>query len=339
MEPPAGVAAPVSVVIVNYNGAEVLEPCLHSVFAQPYRPIEVILVDNASTDGSVEAAMRLFPSVRFVRNEANRGFAQGNNQGVALATGRYIALLNNDTVVGPRWLPGLVAMLQRPGMGVVTSRVITDGVPQEYYDMNGTINYLGYNIMRYFPDLSRVFFAGGASLMFRREDVALPFLDEYFLYHEDVFLSWRLRLLGYEVAMAQDSVVGHRGSVTTRRQPDRLVTFYQERNRLLNALLMYEDRTLAILLPYFLADALAKLAMSIAGGRKSLAGIVAAYRWVATHREWILRRRRELQAVRKVPDRDILRLMSSRIVDSPAVIARVLNAMSRVYARVTGLLP
>jgi GT2 family glycosyltransferase len=329
----------VSVVIVNCNGDGVLGPCLTNVFNQSYRPIEVILVDNASTDGSAEKAVLMFPGIRLIRNESNRGFAPANNQGVAAATGKYVVLLNNDTEVQEGWLPGLLHMLAQPGVSAVTSRVVTDGVPAEFFAMNGTINFLGYNIMRHFSDLSRIFFAGGASLMFRREEVGLPFLDEFFLYHEDVFLSWRLRLQGRDVRMAQDSLVLHRGSVTTKRQPGRLVTFYQERNRMLNALLMYERHTLVLLFPYLIADGLAKLIMSLLGGRKSAAGILDASFWVATHAGWIRHQRREMQNMRRIPDRGILELMSSRVVDADGTAARVLNGLSRAYARITGLHP
>jgi N-acetylglucosaminyl-diphospho-decaprenol L-rhamnosyltransferase len=331
--------AQVSVVIVNYNGGGVLDPCLRAVFTQSYRPIEVILVDNASTDGSAENAALGFPEMRVIRNRSNTGFATANNLGVAAATGRYVVLLNNDTEVQEGWIPGLLGILADPGVGAVTSRVVTDGVPAEFYAMNGTINFLGYNIMRHFADLSRIFFAGGASLMFRRDEVGPPFPDEYFLYHEDVHLSWRLRLQGRDVRMAQDSVVLHRGSVTTKRQPGRLVTFYQERNRLLNTLVMFEFTTLALLLPYLVADGLAKLVAGALGGRKSVAGILEAYVWVMTHAGWIRRERKKMRALRTVPDREILNLMSSRVIDGEGPVARLLNGLSRTYARITGLQP
>jgi len=329
----------VSIVIVNYNGAGVLGVCLRSVEAQPYRPIEVILVDNASTDGSADEAALAHPEMRLIRNRTNMGFATANNQGVAAASGEYVVLLNNDTEVQEGWIPGLLGMLAEPDVGVVTSRVVTDGVPAEFYAMNGTINFLGYNIMRRFADLSRVFFAGGASLMFRRSEVGAPFPDEYFLYHEDVYLSWRLRLQGRDVRMAQDSVVLHRGSATTKRQPGPLVTFFQERNRLLNVLLLFELRTLVLLIPYLIADAAAKLTMSIARGRKSPAGIVRAYVWVATHTGWVCRRRSDIRALRTVGDHEILQLMSSRVIDADGGLARLVNGLSDMYARITGLQP
>ena len=327
----------VSVVIVNFNGEGMLRPCLESVFAQPYRPLDVIVVDNASTDGSAEMVRRDFPGVRLICNDVNRGFAEANNQGVALASADRIVLLNNDTVVEENWLTGLLETACHPGVGVVASRVVTEGIPSAFYEMNGTVNYLGYNIMRTFRDLSMVFFAGGASLTFAKHDVGLPFLPEYFLYHEDSFLSWRMRLRGFQVRMAQQSHVRHVGSATTRRQPSAFVTFYQERNRLLNALLFYELRTLMLLFPFFAADALAKGMTALFGKGKSLPGLLRAYSWIVAHPGWISTQRKALQQERKVDDREIMRWMSSKVLQGEDTLASTVNAISSAYARIVGL--
>ncbi len=327
----------ISVIIVNYNGAGVLRQCLRSVYRQTYRPIEVIVVDNNSSDESVQIVEQEFTEARLVQSRRNLGFAEGNNRGVDESKGEYILLLNNDTEVEDNWIEGLLQMMQDNRVAVVTSRVITDGVPEKFYEQNGTINYLGYNIMRHFPDLSEIFFAGGASLMFRKSVVGLPFLDEFFLYHEDVYLSWRMKLKGYSVKMAQSSVVRHRGSVTTKQQKNELVTFYQERNRILNTLLFFETTTLMVLMPYMVVDAMAKLFLSLVGGRKSFTGIVRAYLWPVVNMRWVGAERARVQGERLVPDSEILRCMSFKVIDSDRSFARILNAASHRYARITGL--
>jgi|WetSurMetagenome_2_1015567.scaffolds.fasta_scaffold48384_3 GT2 family glycosyltransferase len=327
----------VSVVIVNYNGAEVLRPCLQSVFAQPYMTIEVLVVDNGSTDGSREIVKKDFPAARWLPQGSNLGFAEGNNAGVRAAQGDIVLLLNNDTEVEAGWIPGMLSVLSLPGVGVVTSRVVTDGVPAEFYAMNGSVNYLGYNIMKVFADLSCVFFGGGASLMFRKSVVGDPFPKEYFLYQEDLFLSWRLRLAGHGVRMAQDSVVRHRGSATTKKQPGRLVTFYQERNRVLNCLILYSPGTLVRLFPLGVADAVAKMLLSVVGGRKSLRGIVEGYLWCVTHAGWICAQRRHWQQTRRVRDGEIMQWMSPAVAQGSGRPSRLLNLCARTYARLVGL--
>lgn len=327
----------VSIVIVHYNGESLLDACLASVEAQPYRPVEVILVDNGSSDGSVAMVRNKYPGVRVLAQGTNLGFAEGNNRGVEAATGEYVVLLNNDTEVTAEWLPGLLEYMEDPAVAVVTSKVVTDGVPERFYSMNGSLNPLGYNIMRVFTDLSRIFFAGGASVMFRRGEIPRPFLNEYFLYHEDVFLSWRMRLLGRDVRMAQRSLVYHRGSATTKTQASAFVTFYQERNKLLNALLLFGGWTLVRLAPLMVLEGIAKFIAGAVSGRKSPVGIFRGYVWILSHAGWVLARRRELQASRVVPDSGILCWMSGRLLDGEGAAARVVNGCMHAYARVMGL--
>ncbi len=329
----------ISVIIVNYNGAALLKECLKSVFDQPYKPIEIIVVDNASTDDSVEMVRAGFPEVRFIRNETNLGFAGGNNVGVRSATGEFVVLLNNDATVGDNWLRGLLQKFTEKNVAIVTSKVITDGVPEEFYEMNGSINFLGYNIMRQFSDPTKIFYGGGTSLMFRKGIVREPFLDEFFLYHEDVYLSWRMRLQGSDVRMAPDSPVQHRGNATVKRQASELITFYQERNRVLNLFLFYQLGTLIKLIPFFVFDVLARTANATVNSSRSLTGTLKAYWWLLTHVDWIRRQRAEEQAARTVSDKEILGLMSADVFDesrAPGVV-RAFNTCARIYARLVRL--
>jgi GT2 family glycosyltransferase len=87
----------VSVVVLNWNGSQVVDQCLRSLHQQTYRNLEIILVDNASTDGSMEGVRDRFPDVKLIVNERNLGFAGGNNVGIRASSGRYIMVLNNDT--------------------------------------------------------------------------------------------------------------------------------------------------------------------------------------------------------------------------------------------------
>ena len=327
----------VSIVIVNYNGSALLDACLASIQRQEYQPLDLIVVDNGSTDNSVELVRSRYPGVRVLEQGRNLGFAEGNNVGVRAARGQYAVLLNNDTEVTPGWIGGLLEQLADPNVAVVTSRVVTDGVPEQFYEMNGSLNPLGYNVMRVFRDLTRVFFAGGASLMFRRAEIPEPFLPEYFLYHEDVYLSWRMRLMGRSIRMAQPSVVYHRGSGTTKKQASVTVTFYQERNKLLNALILYQASTLIRLLPLFVADAFAKLAGSVLLKRKSFPGILKAYCWCVAHPSWIMRQRRMCQRERTAPDTVVMSSMSSRLVDGEGPAVRLVNTIMRGYLRTVGL--
>jgi len=115
----------VSVIILNWNGKHHLERCLSSVLEQTYSNFEVILVDNGSTDGSVEFVRGRFPEVRIIWNEENLGFAAGNNAAIIATRGDYVATLNNDTQVDPHWLSELVnAAETTPKVGMCASKML-----------------------------------------------------------------------------------------------------------------------------------------------------------------------------------------------------------------------
>jgi GT2 family glycosyltransferase len=116
----------ISVIVLTYNGRAWLEPCLSALAAQAGAPpFEILLVDNASTDGSTGLVGARFPSVRIIKNERNLGFAAGNNAGARTAVGEILAFLNNDTVPAPDWLARLhAAITDAPDRSLVTSRIV-----------------------------------------------------------------------------------------------------------------------------------------------------------------------------------------------------------------------
>jgi GT2 family glycosyltransferase len=327
----------VTVIIVNYNGQEVLPECLEAVIRQDYPAFEVLVVDNASSDGSATLVEERFPAVRLMRSPVNRGFAGGNNLGFSAARGDYVSLLNSDAVPERDWLSRLVGGLERRGLVIASSQVITDGVPADEYEMNGTINYLGYNLPREFSDLETVFYCSAAALLIRREAVDVLFPEEFFLYQEDLHLSWKIRLRGGALGMVPDARVSHRGSYSTQRLDHPRVAYFQERNRLLNCLVFYQAWTLLRLLPYCILDAAAKLLMGVLGRGKPPGAVLRAYGAVLTRLRWIVAQRNDLQKSRTVGDREILALMTFRVVRGGNALGDMLNALSRTYARMVGL--
>ena len=98
----------VSVIIVNYNGKALLEKCLESLAKVNYENFEIILVDNNSTDGTVEFVTKTYPSIIIIKLDSNRGFAEPNNIGAKIASGKYLLFLNNDTIVTPNFISEMV---------------------------------------------------------------------------------------------------------------------------------------------------------------------------------------------------------------------------------------
>ena len=229
----------ISVVIVTWNGRQYLEACLTAVGAQVGVRIETILVDNASSDGTVAYVGERFPSVRVVSLSENRGFAGGNNAGVREARGEFVALLNNDTVPESTWLQTLFSGVDEgTGFALVTSRVVYMHDPRVIDSAGDSMLAAGGAFKRHHGasvDVAResteVFgVCGAACLMPKRVFDELGGFDEdFFVSHEDVDLSYRARLLGYRCRYVADAVVRHHGSPTIGRASE-FAIYHGQRN-------------------------------------------------------------------------------------------------------------
>jgi len=215
----------VSVVVPNYNGAPFLAECLHSLRGQSYRPMETILVDDASTDGSVGMSRASFPEVRVIELLRNGGFARAANHGIVASRGEIIALLNNDAVAEPEWLEELVGALNRhPEAGSVAAKVLLRGEPRTFNSAGDLFRRTGLpdNRGAWELDLGQydaedeIFGASAAAAAYRRalfEDVGL-FDERFFMYCEDVDLAFRAQLAGHRCVYAPRAIVRHRLGAT-----------------------------------------------------------------------------------------------------------------------------
>lgn len=212
-------------VIVCWNSAAYLSRCLEALVAQTYRGFEVIIVDNASTDGSPDIAQG-HPQLRLRLEQlpTNIGFAAATNLGAHLARGTWLALLNPDAFPEPVWLEQLVNAATSYPNSFFASRqiqgnrpVLLDGEGDTYYT-SGLALRQNYN-MRYFgaDPPKEVFSACAAAAMYPRREFleAGGFDEDYFAYHEDVDLGFRLRLRGLRCFLVQTAVVRHVGAAST----------------------------------------------------------------------------------------------------------------------------
>ncbi len=211
----------VSIIIVNYNGLAHLQKCIPSVLRTEKVRYEVIVVDNGSEDDSLTWLRAHYPEVRIVEIGANVGFGEGNRQGVLASNGRWIAFLNNDTVVEPAWLGELLKVsMADPEIGASCSTLRLMQHPEILNGIGGGMSKLGYGYDRRYgcpaetagceAPVEDVFFPTAAAMLISRrlfEDEG--FDRRIFMYHEDVDLGWRLRLLGLRVVVCRDSIVYH----------------------------------------------------------------------------------------------------------------------------------
>lgn len=248
----------VSVVVVNLNGRHHLQPCFQSLMEQDYPAdqLELILIDNASTDGSLELMAERFPRVKVVRNATNSGFAPAVNQGVALAHGRYVALINNDTRLNPNWISAMVATIEvgrEHNVACVGSQILDwEGQKIDFISSGANFYGFGYQFYHGFPlgatrmsEHEALFACGGAMLVDREIFLAIGgFDEEYFAYYEDVDLGWRLWVLGYRVVITPAATIYHRHHGTSSRlQPYQLHKLF-ERNALMTVIKNYEEANL-----------------------------------------------------------------------------------------------
>ncbi len=308
-----------SLVVVSYNARRYLDRCLRSVLSQSVCPGEIIVVDNASTDGSADFVEQAFPDVTVIRNRENLGFGHAANVGAALAQGDYLAFLNPDTVVEPGWLDALVAALDaNEGYGLATSRILLLAQPDRVNACGTEVHYTGLTLCRgtgspsdSFSRTEEVDAVSGAAFAIRRAvfDEIGGFDDRFFLYVEDIDLSWRARLAGHACLHVPASVVYH--DYTLRFGSRK--TFLQERNRYLMLLKSLRWPTLLTLVPALLLAELMTWGFVLLRDRRNVLNKPRAYLWVGRHWRQIMASRHHTQAHRRVRDHDLLARCAHRV--------------------------
>ena len=267
----------VTAIVLNYNGHGFVTESVRSLLDQEFRDIEVVVVDNASADGSAEEIEAAFGSrVRLVRAPRNLGFGAGNNLGIRGARGRHIVLLNNDAVAAPEFVGELVKAAEADiTIGMVAAKVLQYS-ERDVIDTTGHLLYPdGLNRGRgrlerdegqYDRCATALFPSGAAALYTRRmlDDIGL-FEESFFLYGDDTELGLRGRLSGWGCALAPRAVAYHRysrsvGAYSTQK------AFYVERNRVL-VLFRTFPVSLIVVSPAFTALRLALQAWGALTGR------------------------------------------------------------------------
>ena len=246
----------VSVVIVSWNVRDLLQQTLETLYRESrHVSFETVVVDNGSTDGSVELVRESWKRVRLISLPENRGFAVGNNIGFKEARGRYILLLNSDTIVLPTTLPGMVSFLDKhPEVGCVGARHLNpDGTLQRSIDNFPSLlnDFLSYSelhrlsvlqpfLRRRFPwwsdhdQVRDVDWVNGACMMVRSEVIAqLGGLDEgYFIYAEEIDWCYRMIQAGWRVSFTPEAEIIHLGGQAMNRVADkRIVLKYKGQYR------------------------------------------------------------------------------------------------------------
>lgn len=286
-----------------------MKPCLDSLRKQIFRDFETIVVDNGSTDSSVELIEREFPEVRVVAFTGNRGFSVAANAGIRASRADLVTLLNNDTEQGAGWLEALVrAADSHPEAGFFASKLV-DFHDRRVLDGAGDAlrrNGLPYRLAKgekdrgQYGDPAFVFGACAAAALYRRsmlDDIGL-FDEDFFAYCEDGDLSFRAQLAGYRCLYVPDAVVYHMGNASTGGRRSETATRLGTRNSLSLLVKNLPAPLIPRMAPFIVAGQLSRLLSMAASSslRAHLVGLAEALRFLPG----TLRKRRETQKRRRV---------------------------------------
>jgi len=331
----------VSVLVLNWNGQSILCSCLESILQDACPHIEILVVDNGSTDDSVSLVKEHFPQVRVILNGANLGFSRGYNAAVPHARGKFLVFLNNDIVVKQGWLEPIVdTFLENPKIGITSCKMLFYGTNiinniGGYLKLCTGAGELGFGESENSIKLNKIiepFYASGAALAIRREIFELlgGFDSKMFAYGEDLDLCWRARLAGFKIRCVPESVVYHRLSASwglLNPRKVRLVTAHQIRSMIK----CLSRINLLFSLPLFLFFALIKgIFLSLAEKNSSyLYSIILACVDNIRDRKELRGKRAATQRLRVVSDHIVLRSEDFGFFEDPRKFWKIFKFLRR----------
>ncbi len=320
----------VSIILLNYNGEKYISQCIKSILKSDYNNFELIVVDNNSSDHSIEIVKQEYIDnrIRIIQSDKNLGFAGGNNLGAEYAKGKYFVLLNIDTIVDPKWLSELVYIMEsdntigaaQPKLLFLDDKTIFDSAG-DYLDFFGNSFRRGGDWLEkdngQYDNIHEIFSARGAALITRKEivDKIGLFDTDYFLDFEDIDFCWRLRLFGFRIVFVPTSIVYHKGGGIKADNPV-AKSIHSSKNRFMTMIKNYDTTNMVnyAILPYllnffsglFLIDALIQKDDKIRLAKTR----IKAYLWIFRNIRKLREKRKQIQEnVRKVPDSDIMKNM------------------------------
>ena len=314
----------VSVVIPHWNGVEILSDCLDSLLKTSYPNLEIIVSDNASTDGSQEWVGLNYPEVKLIQNDKNYGYSGGCNRGAKVASGDYLVFLNNDTTQEANWIETLADFLNLNQDVAAVQPKIINFFDKSVFDYaggaGGWLDILGYPFARgrvflhkekdlgQYDKIRPVFWASGTAIMVRKlafESVG-GFEDLFFAHQEEIDLCWKFHLIGKEVWSVPSAIVYHKNALTLPMFSQKK-QYLNHRNSIIMILSNYKFPLTIYILPIRISLELVALIYSVlCRDINHFVGIIRSLAWIITHPHKIFYRRLFINKIRKVEDRVIV---------------------------------
>lgn len=339
----------VVIIIVSYNGQEYWSSLMPPLVQEKYRDfdVEVLLVDNNSSDGSADYVEKNYPEVKVIRNSSNTGFVGANNSGYDYAKemgADYIYLLNQDTVVTPGFLEPLYKFAKaNPTAGSLQSKLLLWSDKERINTLGNAIHFLGFGygtkankIDDHRSKTKKINYCSGAGVfvsMKALDDLGHLFDETMFMYLEDMDLGWSLSMLGYDNYIVPESVVYHKYEFSRGMRQYR----WFERNRLWLTLKNYKLGTLILFFPAWLVMEFGQLLFAIKN--RTLVEKIKSYSFLLSAKEikTLMAYRKDIQSRRKRSDRQVTRKFTGLILFQPleSFPLKIANIFFFVYWQVT----
>ena len=241
----------VSVIVLNYNSGELLVNCVNSLKNSEYTNLEIIIVDNISSDDSQKKCKEKFPDIRLIQNDKNLGYCGGNNVGIREAKGEFIVILNPDTIVDPNWLNELIFAYDKFGEGLYQPKILSLNEENIIQSTGNMLHIFGFGFARdkgnkitnKIEEIEKIGYASGTCLFASRKVLdKVGLLDEFlFLYHDDLDLGWRAAQIGINSYYVPKSKIFHVESYSLKWSAKKF--YWLERNRKYCLLTHYSKET------------------------------------------------------------------------------------------------
>jgi len=250
----------VSVIVLNYNAGELLLNCIESIKKSTYKNLEIIVVDNISTDKSQKRCKEKYPDIKLIQNNENFGYCEGNNIGIREAKGDYIIILNPDTIVESNCIEELISAYSKFGEGLYQPKILSLNEKQVLQSTGNMLHIFGFGFAKDKgrkdgegdEEIKKIGYASGTCLFTSRNVLdKVGLLDSFlFLYHDDLDLGWRASQIGINSYYVPKSKIYHAESYSLKWSAKKF--YWLERNRKYCLLTHYSKKTYAKMLPSLL---------------------------------------------------------------------------------------
>jgi len=302
----------VSIIVLNYNAGELLLNCIESIKKSSYQNIEILVVDNISSDGSQIKCKERFPDVKLIQNKKNLGYCGGNNVGIKEAQGEFIVILNPDTIVESNCIDELLTAHTKFGDGLYQPKILSLNEENIIQSTGNMLHVFGFGFARdkgkkiidISEKIEKIGYASGTCLFTTREVIQkVGLLDEFlFLYHDDLDLGWRAAQIGISSYYVPKSKIFHVESYSLKWSAKKF--YWLERNRKYCLLTHYSKETYEKMKFSLVLVDLFVWAFYFSKG--FLGAKIKAELEIKRHRKLIEKKYYELEKRKIIPDKDLI---------------------------------